>query len=119
MEQLLSISTLSIAELRKILSDNETVDTSQSKADLLQQVTETLLTKIYLDEQTKIETETKDITRAMKLSEQEDHRNTIVTQDEEYNKALQEDISRGNHDKESSEELSPEEMRQKRIERFG
>jgi len=119
MEQLLSISTLSIAELRKILSDNEIVDTSQSKSDLLQQVTETLLTKIYLDEQTKIETETKDITRAIKISEQEDHRKTIDTQDEEYNMALQEDISRENHDKESSEELSPVEMRQKRIERFG
>jgi len=50
MDQLGLIPTLSIAELRKILVDNDIQNTSSSKEELIQQVSDTLLTKIMLDQ---------------------------------------------------------------------
>lgn len=50
MDQLGLIPALSIAELRKILVDNDIQDTSSSKEELMQLVSDTLLTKIMLDQ---------------------------------------------------------------------
>ena len=92
MDQLLSLPNLSIAELRKVLSDNDVKDTSTSKPELLQLVSDTLLTKMMLDElQQEAAKELQEAEELSKLVEQERisqeqaHRQQLrLKQDQEY-----------------------------------
>jgi hypothetical protein len=76
MELLSTVHTMSIAELRKILKDNNVQETSSSKEQLIHQVGEVLLTNMMIQETTRVTEE-----KYPKTIERE-------LQDEEYRKAL-------------------------------
>ena len=100
MDILENLSTLSIAELRKILTDNEIKIISQSK------VTEFCLTKIAMDE----------LEQECDEPEQECEQNTnlIQEQNKEYTECRQKDLERQTME-ETFEELSPQSLRMKRL----
>jgi hypothetical protein len=106
MDILENLSTLSIAELRKILTDNEIKIISQSKGELVQQVTEFCLTKIAMDE----------LEQECEEPEQECDQNTnlIQEQNKEYTECRQKDLERQTME-ETFEELSPQSLRMKRL----
>jgi hypothetical protein len=134
MDQLLSISTLSIAELRKILSDNTVQDTSESREELQSIVSDTLLTKMMinqLQEETEQEyLESVELSRSMERSrlakEQQDRGSLLQEQELEYSTCVQQDLVDEGCDEESDEEsdditdepLSPNSVRQKRLDYF-
>jgi hypothetical protein len=119
MDILESLSSLSIAELRKVLTDNDIKDTSQSKGALVQQVTEFCLTKIAMDE---IEQETiKDhqesieLSRGIEASRIQADRELLDIQQQEYEQCLREDVV---SEVVADRELTPEEIREIRLQRF-
>ena len=127
MDQLETISTLSIAELRKILSDNDVQDTSGSKEELQAIVSDTLLTKMMInqlqEESEKEYLESVELSRSMERSrvakEQEERDSILQKQGLEYEDCVQQDLV----DTESSveltdEPLSPRSIRQKRLAYF-
>ena len=127
MDILESLSTLSIAELRKVLSDNDIKDTSQSKGDLVQQVTEFCLTKIAMDEleqeSVNEHQESIELSRGIEASRIQADRELLDTQQQEYEQCLQEDMLSDESDNVSEpvredRELSPEELREIRLQRF-
>jgi len=125
MDQLETISILSIAELRKILSDNGVQDTSESKGELLEIVSESLLTKMMI-EQLQEESE-KDYLESVELSqsiersrvakEQEARESLLQEQEREYEEGVQKDLI-GAQQQQSDEPLSPNSVRQKRLDYF-
>ena len=133
MDILETLPTLSIAELRKVLSDNDIKDTSQSKDDLVQQVTEYCLTKITMDEleqETVYEhQESVELSRGMEASRMQADRELLDIQQREYEQCLEKDlevIADGVVEDVVAEvisdvanrELSPEEIREIRLQRF-
>ena len=133
MDILETLPTLSIAELRKVLSDNDIKDTSQSKDDLVQQVTEYCLTKIAVDEleqETVYEhQESVELSRGMEASRMQADRELLDIQQREYEQCLEKDlevIADGVVEDVVAEvisdvanrELSPEEIREIRLQRF-
>ena len=124
MDQLLTMDTLSIAELRKILSDNDIHDTSTSIEELQGIVSETLLTKMMInqfqEESEKEYTESVELTQSMERSrldkEQLDRRELLLKQEIEYEEGVKQDLLdvKSNTD----EPLSPNSIRQKRLEYF-
>ena len=56
MNQLTKVNSLSIAELRKILKDNDIKDTSTDKEDLIYQVTDVLLTNMAIQDMMEYDT---------------------------------------------------------------
>ena len=127
MDILESLPTLSIAELRKVLSDNDIKDTSQSKGDLVQQVTEYCLTKIAMDEleqeSVNEHQESIELSRGIEASRIQSDRELLDTQQQEYEQCLQEDMLSDESDNVSEpvredRELSPEELREIRLQRF-
>jgi hypothetical protein len=127
MDILESLPTLSIAELRKVLTDNDIKDTSQSKGDLVQQVTEFCLTKIAMDEleqeSVNEHQESIELSRGIEASRIQADRELLDTQQQEYEQCLQEDILSDESDNVSEpvredRELSPEELREIRLQRF-
>ena len=56
MDQLSNLHNLSLAELRKILSDNDVKETSSSKESLINQVSEVLLTNMMIQDMMETET---------------------------------------------------------------
>jgi len=140
MDLLLSTPNLSIAELRKVLSDNDVKDTSTSKPELLQLVSDTLLTKMMLDElQEESAKELQEAEELSKLVEQErvsqeqaQRQQLRLKQDQEYQETIHIDTTSDslplNIDVcESSQTidttvndggLSPESLRAIRINRF-
>ena len=134
MDILENLSMLSIAELRKVLTDNDIKDTSQSKGDLVQQVTEFCLTKIAMDE---LEQETIndheesiELSRGIEASRLQSDRELLDVQQQEYEQCLQEDVvSNLAADEVAADEvaadevvedreLTHEEVREKRLQRF-
>ena len=95
MDILESLPTLSIAELRKVLSDNDIKDTSQSKGDLVQQVTEYCLTKIAMDELEQESVyehqESVELSRGIEESRVQADRELLDTQQQEYERCLEDD----------------------------
>ena len=96
MDQLLTIPTLSIAELRKILSDNAVQDTSESKEELQSIASETLLTKMMIDQlqeesdkeyQESIEV-SQSIERSRIAKEQQEREQVRLEQEQEYEDCL-------------------------------
>ena len=138
MDILESLPTLSIAELRKVLSDNDIKDISQSKGDLVQQVTEFCLTKIAMDELEKESVyehqESVELSRGIEASRVQADRELLDTQQQEYERCLEDDavanivddivsetvtsLSEGRELTPEGRELTPEEVREKRLQRF-
>ena len=131
MDILESLPTLSIAELRKVLSDNDIKDISQSKGDLVQQVTEFCLTKIAMDELEKESVyehqESVELSRGIEASRVQADRELLDTQQQEYERCLEDDavanivddiISETVSEISEGRELTPEEVREKRLQRF-
>ena len=131
MDILESLSTLSIAELRKVLTDNDIKDTSQSKGDLVQQVTEFCLTKITMDELEQESVyehqESVELSRGIEASRVQADRELLDTQQQEYERCLEDDavanivddiISETVSEISEDRELTPEEVREKRLQRF-
>ena len=126
MELLSSIHTMSIAELRKILQDNNVVETASSKEDLQQQVGETLLSNMMMQEMMEQDLEV----REQPKTPQKDPRTLErEQQDKEYEQALFFD-ERGKYiikqpqqmdqftEEPIFEELSPQSLRKKRMQYY-
>ena len=126
MELLSSIHTMSIAELRKILQDNNVVETASSKEDLQQQVGETLLSNMMMQEMMEQDLEV----REQPKTPQKDPRTLEREhQDKEYEQALFFD-ERGKYiikqpqqmdqftEEPIFEELSPQSLRKKRMQYY-
>ena len=131
MDQLSNLPNLSLAELRKILSDNDVKETSSSKESLMNQVSEVLLTNMIIQDM--METETNLTEQSVKPPPVKDERTLLrEQQDREYQESLVFDYQtdkNGNYlieqpeqmDKDSVqyagfEELSPRSLRAKRME---
>ena len=126
MELLSSIHTMSIAELRKILQDNNVVETASSKEDLQQQVGETLLTTLMMQEMMDQDVEVNETSKKPRKDQRTIEREQ---QDKEYQQALFLD-ERGNYiikqpqqmdqftEEPIFEELSPQSLRKKRMQYY-
>lgn len=116
MEQLTNINSLSIAELRKILKDNNVKETSSDKEGLVYQTTDVLLTNMAIKDMMEYDTITpfeKTINEEVKPDP-----NTILReqQDREYQGCLEIDEKvLVDSTKETFEELSPMSLREKRL----
>ena len=122
MDQLTKINSMSIAELRKILKDNDVKETSSDKEGLVYQATDVLLTNMAIQDMMEYDTIIpleKTINENVKPDP-----NTILReqQDREYRECLEidkkfeldekvKDVS----NKETFEELSPMSLREKRL----
>jgi hypothetical protein len=113
MEQLLSITTLSIAELRKVLSDNDIVDTSIDKEGLIELVKGTLLSQLMIDQLDESVDDALELSRSIEASKQSkkiyDCNQLRLEQELEYAEALEQDIN---------SEPSPKTLRAKRLQHF-
>ena len=131
MDQLSNLSNLSLAELRKILTDNDVKEISSSKETLMNQVSEVLLTNMMI--QGMMETETNQIEQRIKPPPVKDERTLLrEQQDREYQASIAIDYKTDKNgdylieqpeqiDKDAVqyvgfEELSPRSLRAKRME---
>lgn len=131
MDQLSNLHNLSLAELRKILSDNDVKEISSSKESLMNQVSEVILTNMMIQDM--METETNQTEQSVKPPPVKDERTLLrEQQDREYQESLAFDYQtdkNGNYlieqpeqmDKDTGhyvgfEELSPRSLRAKRME---
>ena len=122
MDKLLSIPTHSIAELRKILSDNDIRDTSTSKEELQSIATETILTSMMIDqlheESEKEYIESVEVSRSTEQSrlaeEQQVRDQTRLEQELEYSECVNQDLE----SMARSIPLSPRSLRQQRLNYF-
>ena len=87
MEQLSNLPNLSLAELRKILSDNDVKEISSSKESLMNQVSEVLLTNMMIQDM--METETNLTEQTIKPPPVKDERTLLrEQQDREYQASI-------------------------------
>ena len=120
MEQLNKIHNLSIAELRKILSDNDVTETNiEDKSELIELVVNTLLSTMMIDQLEK-ESETEyteslevsqSIEASRKSKEQCERKTVLDEQEQEYEEAVKQDTY-------DFEELSPRSLREKRLQYY-
>ena len=126
MELLSTIHTMSISELRKVLQDNNVVESASSKEELQQQVGETLLSNMMMQDMMEQDLEV----REQPKTPQKDPRTLErEQQDKEYKQALFFD-ERGKYiikqpqqmdqftEEPIFEELSPQSLRKKRIQYY-
>lgn len=119
MDQLTKINSLSIAELRKILKDNDVKETSSDKEGLVYQVTDVLLTNMAIQDMMEYDTIIP-LEKTMNENVKPDP-NTILReqQDREYKECLEIDekvkVKDVTTTKETFEELSPMSLREKRL----
>jgi len=121
MDQLTKVNSLSIAELRKILKDNDVKETSSDKEGLIYQATDVLLTNMAIQDMMEYDT----IIPFKKVINEnvKPDPNTILReqQDREYRECLEidekvKDISTKEvTTKVTFEELSPMSLRKKRL----
>ena len=133
MDQLSNLPNHSLAELRKILSDNDIKEISSSKESLMNQVSEILLTNMMIQDM--METEINKAEQRVNSPPVKDERSLLrEQQDREYQESLVFDYQtdkNGNYlieqpeqiDKDAVhyvgfEELSPRSLRAKRIEYY-
>ena len=131
MDQLSNLPNLSLAELRKILTDNDVKETSSSKESLMNQVSEVLLTNMMIQDM--METETTQTKQRIKPPPVKDERTLLrERQDREYQESIAIDYQTDKNgdylieqpeqmDKDAVqyigfEELSPRSLRAKRME---
>ena len=120
MEQLDKIHNLSIAELRKILSDNDVKETNiEDKSELIELVVNTVLSTMMIDQLEK-ESETEyteslevsqSIEASRKSKEQCERKTVLDEQEQEYEEAVKQDTY-------DFEELSPRSLREKRLQYY-
>lgn len=131
MDILENISSMSIAELKKVLSDNNVNEFHiSSKGELIQLVSDTILSKMMIDQlQDEVEQEYKESKQVSKclevskqLQESKDASALRLQQDNEYNEAVVTDLLNPddngtieNDEIESDVELSPTSLRRKRL----
>ena len=124
MDQLSNLHNLSLAELRKILTDNNIKETSSSKENLLNQVSEVILTNMMIQDMMEKETKEPPVQDERTLLREQ--------QDQEYQEALSfdyqtdkngdylieqpEQIGQDAVQYVDFEELSPRSLRAKRME---
>ena len=126
MELLSTIHTMSIAELRKVLKNNNVVESASSKEELQQQVGETLLSNMMMQEMMEQDLEV----REQPKTPQKDSRTLErEQQDKEYQQALFLD-EKGKYiikqpqqmdqftEEPIFEELSPQSLRKKRMQYY-
>ena len=116
MEQLTKINSLSIAELRKILRDNDVKETSSDKEGLIHQATDVLLTNMAIQDMMEYD----NIIPFEKTINEKPDPNTVLReeQDREYKECLEIDEKTNVKEvstKEIFEELSPMSLREKRL----
>ena len=120
MEQLDKIHNLSIAELRKILSDNDVKETNiEDKSELIELVVNTLLSTMMIDQLEKESeteyTESLEVSQSLKESrkskEQYERKTVLDEQEQEYEEAVKQDTY-------DFEELSPRSLREKRLQYY-
>jgi hypothetical protein len=136
MDQLSNLPNLSLAELRKILTDYDVKETSSSKESLMNQVSEVLLTNMMIQDMMEAETtqtETKQTDQRVKPPPVKDERTLLrEQQDREYQASIAIDYQTDKNgdylieqpeqmDKDAVqyvgfEELSPRSLRAKRME---
>jgi len=136
MDQLSNLPNLSLAELRKILKDNDVKEISSSKETLMNQVSEVLLTNMMIHDMMETETtqtETKQTEQRLKPPPVKDERTLLrEQQDREYQASIAIDYQTDKNgdylieqpeqmDKDAVqyvgfEELSPRSLRAKRME---
>ena len=98
MDQLETLPTLSIAELRKILQDNEVMEVGESKEELVEQVSQILLTNMVIQEMMEegpdqpTPTMTPTMTPTPTIAEETRTRER-EQQDREYEQAVAQDIT--------------------------
>jgi len=116
MDLLLSIPSMSIAELRKVLSDNDVVETSmdnQTKEGLLEQVKDTLLTQLMIDQLDESVDDAVELSRNIEASKKSkeiyDSNQLRLEQEMEYAEALEQDMN---------SEPSPKTLRARRLQYF-
>ena len=115
MDQLTKINSLSIAELRKILKDNDVKETSSDKEGLVYQVTDVLLTNMAIQDMMEYDTIIP-LEKTINENAKPDP-NTILReeQDREYRECLEIDELKEVSNNETFEELSPMSLREKRL----
>ena len=87
MDQLSNLHNLSLAELRKILTDNDVKETSSSKESLMNHVSEVLLTNMMIQDM--METETNLTEQRIKPPPVKDERTLLrEQQDQEYQASI-------------------------------
>ena len=126
MELLSTIHTMSIAELRKVLQDNNVVESASSKEELQQQVGETLLSNMMMQEMMEQDLEVRE---QPKTHPKDPRTLEREQQDKEYQQALFFD-ERGKYiikqpqqmdqftEEPIFEELSPQSLRKKRMQYY-
>ena len=126
MELLSTIHTMSIAELRKILQDNNVVESASSKEELQQQVGETLLSNMMMQD---MMTQDVEVIEQPKIPHKDPRTLEREQQDKEYEQALFFD-ERGKYiikqpqqmdqftEEPIFEELSPQSLRKKRMQYY-
>lgn len=127
MELLSTIHTMSIAELRKVLQDNNVVESASSKEELQQQVGETLLSNMMIQEM--MENDVSEVREQPKTPQKDPRTLEREQQDKEYQQALFFD-ERGKYiikqpqqmdqftEEPIFEELSPQSLRKKRMQYY-
>lgn len=126
MELLSTIHTMSIAELRKVLQDNNVVESASSKEELQQQVGETLLSNMMMQD---MMTQDVEVREQPKIPQKDPRTLEREQQDKEYEQALFFD-ERGKYiikqpqqmdqftEEPIFEELSPQSLRKKRMQYY-
>ena len=121
MDQLTKVNSLSIAELRKILKDNDVKETASNKEGLVYQVTDVLLTSMAIQdimeydtiipfEKTINENVNPDTNTILREQQDREYRECLEL-DEKVKEISTKDLST----KETFEELSPMSLREKRL----
>ena len=127
MELLSTIHTMSIAELRKVLQDNNVVESASSKEELQQQVGETLLSNMMMQDM--MENDISEVREQPKTPQKDPRTLEREQQDKEYEQALFFD-EQGDYiikqpqqmdqftEEPIFEELSPQSLRKKRMQYY-
>jgi hypothetical protein len=119
MDLLTKINSLSIAELRKILKDNDVKETSSDKEGLICQATDVLLTNMAIQEMMDHESLPEKIINENVIPDvnvkPDPNTNLREQQDREYRECLEIDMKINESKKQTFEELSPMSLRDKRL----
>ena len=115
MDILTKINFLSIAELRKILKDNDVKETSYDKEGLVYQATDVLLTNMAIQEIMDHESLPEKIINENVNVIPDPKTNLREQQDREYRECLEIDMKINESKKQTFEELSPMSLREKRM----
>lgn len=135
MDFLDSLPTMSISEMRKYLNDNQVQETAQSKEELMEQVSEVLLSQLMVDELAIQDTDESILTKTNSDTIREETNSSTETliqdinptpnptnftlerslQDEEYKECVRIDSLKEMSQEPEFEELSPRSLRQQRL----